>query len=340
MKMITIFDTSSGSGNIGDSIIMESVERELNEIITDYSIFQFKVPTHSRITPEQRESIKKSKLKIVCGTNLFRMRYRPFKLTSNPWKIRVTDIKDLNNTLFFGVGTTILPKKDDIIHKTAYKLAEKYSGYLWNKILNKEIPHSVRDQETCEMLKRIGIKNVINTGCPTLWNLDENHCKNIPTKKGKNVILTITGKATENIYLKYLEIAMKNYEKVFMWPQSIVDIPYMEKVKNLFGNKVEILAATLKAYDEVLENEESLDYIGSRLHGGIRALQHKRRSIIIAIDSRARSFRNDFNLPVIDNKNLSDLDTMINSEFRTEIKLKSDRIEEFKSALKEYLNTL
>lgn len=340
MKMITIFDTSSGSKNIGDSIIMESVERELNEIIRDYSIFQYKVSTHSRIIPEQRGSIKNSKLKIVCGTNLFRMLYRPFKLTSNPWKIRVTDIKVLNNTLFFGVGTTIPSKKEDIIHKMAYKLAEKYSAYLWDEILNKEIPHSVRDQETCEMLKRIGIKNVINTGCPTLWNLDESHCKNIPTKKGKNVILTITGKKTEDIYLKYLEIATKNYEKVFMWPQSIVDIPYMEKVKNHFGSKVEIIPATLKAYDEILENEESLDYIGSRLHGGIRALQHKRRSIIIAIDSRARSFRNDFNLPVIDNKSLSDLDTMINSEFRTEIKLKSDRIEEFKSALKEYLNKL
>lgn len=340
MKMITIFDTSTGSRNIGDLIIMESVEKVLNEIIRDYSIFQYKVPTHSRITPEQRKILKNSRLKIVCGTDLCRMRYRPFKLTSNLWKLRVTDIKDLNNTLFFGVGTTILPKKEDIIHKTAYKLEEKYSAYLWNKILNKEIPHSVRDQETCEMLKRIGIKNVINTGCPTLWDLDENHCKNIPTKKGKNVISTIAGKASEGIYLKYLEIAMKNYEKVFIWPQSMNDIPYMEKVKNHFGSKVEILPATLKAYDEVLENEESLDYIGSRLHGGIRALQHKRRSIIIAIDSRARSFRNDFNLPVIDNKNLADLDTMINSEFRTEIKLRSERIREFKSMLKEYLNTL
>lgn len=76
----------------------------------------------------------------------------------------------------------------------------------------------------------------------------------------------------------------------------------MEKVKNHFGNKVEIIAATLKAYNEVLENEESLHYIGSRLHGGIRALQYKRRSIIIAIESRARSSRNDFNLPVIDGR--------------------------------------
>lgn len=92
--------------------------------------------------------------------------------------------------------------------------------------MNKEIPHSIRDQETCEVLERIGIKNVINTGYPSLWDLDENHCKNIPTKKGKNVILTITGKKLR-IYisnLKYLEITTENYEKVFMWPQSIVDI--------------------------------------------------------------------------------------------------------------------
>jgi len=71
---------------------MEAVETELNEIIKHYSIFQYKIPTHARITPEQRETIKNSKLKIVCGTNLFRMQYWPFKLTSNPWKIEFLDI--------------------------------------------------------------------------------------------------------------------------------------------------------------------------------------------------------------------------------------------------------
>jgi polysaccharide pyruvyl transferase WcaK-like protein len=83
-----------------------------------------------------------------------------------------------------------------------------------------------------------------------------------------------------------------------------------------------------------------LDYIGTRLHGGIRALQHKRRSIIIAIDSRAKSFKNDFNLPVIDKDNLNQLSKMINSNFKTEIILKKDRINEFKTKLTEFIKNM
>lgn len=114
----------------------------------------------------------------------------------------------------------------------------------------------------------------------------------------------------------------------------------MEKIKSDFGNKINVLPATLKAYDEILQSEESLDYIGTRLHGGIRALQHKRRSMIIAIDSRARSFKNDFNLPVIDKENLNELFEMINSNFKTEIVLKKDRIDEFRTKLTEFIKNM
>jgi polysaccharide pyruvyl transferase WcaK-like protein len=340
MKIITIFDTSASTKNIGDAIIMDSVERELNDIIRDYSIFQYKVSTHSRITYEQRDTIEKSKLKIVCGTNLYRMHYRPYNMISNPWKIRKTDIKYLKDTLFLGVGTTVLPKKKGFLRKTWANIKYNYSKKLWQNILTKKIPHSLRDEETKEMLADININNTINTGCPTIWRLDEDHCRDIPVEKGRNAILTISGKKTKDIYLKYIKTVVDNYDKTYIWPQSIVDIPYMDKIKSEFGNQINILPATLKAFDEVLNDEESLDYIGTRLHGGIRALQHKRKSIIIAIDSRAKSFKNDFNLPVIDKDNLNQLSKMINSNFKTEIILKKDRINEFKTKLTEFIKNM
>ena len=38
--------------------------------------------------------------------------------------------------------------------------------------------------------------------------------------------------------------------------------------------------------------------MGTRLHGGIRALQHKRRSLIIGVDHRGLEKARDFGLPV------------------------------------------
>lgn len=44
-----------------------------------------------------------------------------------------------------------------------------------------------------------------------------------------------------------------------------------------------------------------MDFVGTRLHGGIRAMQHKQRAIIIEIDNRAKEissrFENDIQIP-------------------------------------------
>ena len=64
--------------------------------------------------------------------------------------------------------------------------------FLLKILLSKTYLHSVRDEYTKDMLERIGIKNVINTGCPTMWSLTEEHCKQIPIKKSNSVVFTIT----------------------------------------------------------------------------------------------------------------------------------------------------
>lgn len=54
----------------------------------------------------------------------------------------------------------------------------------------------------------------------------------------------------------------------------------------------------------------NIDYIGTRLHAGIRALQNSVRSFIIGIDNRAIEMANDC-LPVLNQHNLSELTTLI-----------------------------
>ena len=95
-------------------------------------------------------------------------------------------------------------------------------------------------------------------------------------------------------------------------------------------NEIEIINPHLSDYDNFLKKHE-VDFIGTRLHGGIRALQHKRRSIIIGIDNRATELNRDFNLPVVNQENISNLSKIINSNFKTEIILPKTNIQTFLS---------
>ena len=44
-----------------------------------------------------------------------------------------------------------------------------YTAHIYKRILSSEFMHSVRDSFTEEQLRSVGINNVINTGCPTMW---------------------------------------------------------------------------------------------------------------------------------------------------------------------------
>ena len=70
---------------------------------------------------------------------------------------------------------------------------DKYSKELMHSILSNRYLHSVRDKFSERMLKKMGINNVIYTGCPTMWELcirdRENQAKKIASKH--NMIITM-----------------------------------------------------------------------------------------------------------------------------------------------------
>ena len=76
-------------------------------------------------------------------------------------------------------------------------------------------------------------------------------------------------------------------------------------------------------------NADSVDFVGTRLHGGMRALQHKRRTVIIGIDNRALELHRDFNIPVLNQTDISQLPEIIDSNFTTEVKLNTNNIRKF-----------
>ena len=84
-------------------------------------------------------------------------------------------------------------------------------------------------------------------------------------------------------------------------------------------NKIQVLPQSLEGYDNLLKSSDDLDYIGTRLHAGIRALQFKRKSIIVGIDNRSKEISKDINLPIINRKEMRKLNDLIYKDIETKI---------------------
>lgn len=315
MRKISILDTSICTENIGDKIIMDSAANEISNIFKDS--FYVNIPTHEKISSNSYYHIRNSQYTIACGTNMLSSNM----LKYNQWKVNIIDSIFVKDVILLGVGWWQYQKKPD-----------KYTSVLLRRMLSKEGLHSVRDNYTKEMLNSIGINNVINTSCPTMWKLSEEHCREIPEDKAENVLITLTD-YNKDVVLDstFLDIVFEHYETVYFWVQSADDLGYVESLQTKSPKKLKIVPPTIQALDNILSSDISLDYIGTRLHAGIRALQNKRRTIILGIDNRALEKSKDFNLVVLKRENIAELSKLLNSKFETKINLPSENIKKWKS---------
>lgn len=326
METITLLDTAVGSTNKGDEIIMRCCREELNEMCGD-RYFLLSAPTHLRSVsalqgfgqlPDSANEISRSKYKFVCGTNILQsnMLHR-----SNQWDISLLTCKPFMNSILVGVGGTInLPGG----------IRGAYTKTLYSKLLSSEYIHSVRTKSTAESLEKLGYK-AIDTGCITLWKLGPEFCTKIPKKKADHAVVTLTDyNRNPKDDKTLLDIVKKNYKRVFFWPQGIYDDEYLRKIDSM--DKIEILPASVDAYEKLLSTEESLDYIGTRFHGGIFAMRHGIRCIIVTLDERMTAMQNRVKNTCISRTMLSEeLDKKINSEFDTIVNIDTVAISNWKA---------
>ena len=280
-----ILDTAMGSDNCGDQIIMEACMLQLRDKL-DVSAMQH-VPTHQFPSDFERMLLSNSRMKILCGTNILSGHMGSYGL----WKLG-PDVAPYRNTLLLGVG-----------FDSAVLDFDDYTKRLFQTILSKEGIHSVRDSFSEKMLRDMGIQNVLNTGCPTMWGLTPEHCATIPTQKAKNVVCTLTDYCRdEENDRAMLDILLVSYQTVYFWLQGRDDLEYIRSLG--YENKVMLVQPDLQSFDAVLEQPD-LDYVGTRLHAGIRALNKGRRSLIVSIDNRAECIHADTGLPIIHRKDIS-----------------------------------
>ena len=307
---IIVFDTSLSSDNLGDEII----NYYCNSIFNEVGIMPLsRISTHVCPTHKELKLLNKNTLKIITGTNILSSKMNSRGLWKRPLWAKQTD-----NLCLMGTGWNAYSEYEN-----------RFTKLFYQTLLNKNFIHSVRDTYTENKIRSLGINNVIYTACPSMWRLSEDFCKTIPADKAKSVLTTITDYAPDaesDWFL--LDTLLRHYKNVYIWIQGKHDLEYLRLFPEF--NKLICIDNNLHSYNQILENTE-LDYVGTRLHAGIHALNHRKRTLIISIDNRARELAKDTNLPVIERSEIKNkLEKAIKSSYATNIRIPLNNIEKWK----------
>ncbi|UYG17269.1 polysaccharide pyruvyl transferase family protein [Brachybacterium huguangmaarense] len=312
MKKAVLFDPSVGSINLGDHIISRSARAQLDFLLDN--TFVVTLSTHTPLSLHMRHFMD-ADFRLALGSNLLAGK---IGLMAPHWDINAFTAPFAAPVTLVGVGWR--GYHDD---------STAYSRSVYRRALSATAIHSVRDNYTLYQISRMGFKNVVNTGCATMWSLTPEHCATVPTTKSRNVVTTVTDYDRDPARdLQMLRTLEGSYDRVRLWPQGYGDAEYASLL-SAEGAEVELLAPTIEAFDQALV--EDADFVGTRLHAGIRALQLGVRSIVVAIDNRAVEKHRDFGLPILMRHDIGGLAELVECDFDTSIHMPLDAIEYWKS---------
>jgi polysaccharide pyruvyl transferase WcaK-like protein len=310
MKRIALIDPSVGTRNIGDEIIHEAVVNQIERVLPNS--FYVRVSSHEFMLWDSRKILAESDYIFVGGSNLLKSKME----WNTQWKLSPWDFFSLRNVILLGCGWRHYGSPPT-----------RYTSNLYRRILNKNVSHSVRDQLTANQLSLAGIDNVINTSCVTMWDLSPVHCSKIPVRKSTDVVITLTAYDADHACdERLIQLAKKHYSEVYLFVQQPEDLKYAQ---GLAGGSLKPIAPNLKAYDALLDS--NIDYLGTRLHGGIRALQRGRRTLIVAIDNRATEIARDTGLPTAARKDVAHIEEWIVGSYPTSVHLPEAAIQQWRA---------
>lgn len=253
---------------------------------------------------------------IVGGTNLLNSD-QPFRRW---WRLGPRDIRRINHSaVLFGVGWWQYQRDPNL-----------YTSWAYRTSLTSQIENSVRDGYTRNKLHNLGIP-ATNTGCPTTWALTER--PEHRESRGKRVITTITDYAKNPQQdSELLDLLGELYDEVAIWPQGQEDEVYIRSL----GSGASTLGRDLETFDREVSDPET-DYVGTRLHAGIRALQFGTRSTILEVDNRAREMGSDLGLPVVRRELDSHARTFIAADRQVTLTLPRREIDAWKESLRAWV---
>lgn len=310
---VIIFNTAEKTDNLGDQIIMRYCSQYLRQVFQGCHFVGYS--THVCPPKEAEKRIRRAKYRFVCGTNLLTSHIEQHWNWTLPagfigkWPYR--------NSILFGTGW-----------HSYQDACSDYTKLIYRELLHPGFLHSVRDSYSEEKLRAAGFQNVLNTGCPTMWALTPEFCSRIPAEKAEQVVTTLTDYRRDPVADRaMLKSLLRSYDRVFLWLQGRQDLQYLQELD--VPGRIEIIPRELSAYEALLD-AGNIDYVGTRLHAGIFALNHKVRSLIVAVDNRALEIAKDTSLPICPRDNVPEaLEAQMNSSMRNEIRIPTENIQRF-----------
>jgi hypothetical protein len=305
--------SGSPSDNLGDLIIHRAVNRELKHLFGDCEIVR--ISTHDFMDVNHIKLIQSCSLVFIGGTNLLSSNMKEYR----QWKISLKQAIRIKKAILLGVGWWQYQSEPNLYTKTLLNLA-----------LSQRFVHSVRDSHTHKQLSSLYIKRSLNTGCPTMWPLADGRFEDIPKTKSSKALLMITDYLKQpEADRKLIELLLSKYEQVFFWPQGKGDAEYVSNMEL----PVTWLERSLESLDKFVDSED-FDYVGTRLHGGVRCLLSKKRSLILEVDNRAREIALDTGLPTAKRDDFAYIAQWIEQPPSINIKMDSSRINQWRSQFK------
>jgi len=309
------------SDNLGDQIIYDSIKTILEELFSGKEIIR--ISTHVDFTKKEKNIIKGSRFIFVGGTNILTSDIRNFP--------RLTPIKKKGFYLFPGIKNLILLGTGWTSYQSRMDWATKF---YYKRILSNHILHSVRDIYSLNQLNKSGFENIIHTSCPSAWHLDTSFI-NRYDPSFKKILFTLTSyypdETADNLLLETILNAA--VEETCFFPQSKSDTEYLMTLpifkKNI--SKFTLLNHDLAEFYNLVSSKK-INYIGNRLHSGIKCLTLNQPSMILSVDNRASEIGKSINLNVVARGNLSLLQKWICNEYiPPSINLPFDNIEKWKT---------
>ena len=303
------------STNLGDLIIQEAVDRELNRVFGGAEIFR--VTTQAPVPPEYFPRLRECRHLLVGGTNLLSSFMREYK----QWQITWQDAWRIRRAILLGIGWWQYQDRPDKL--TWFTLLGALS---WQGV------HSVRDEYTLKKLQSLGFRNVLNTGCPTMWPFLEFDQASIPNRKADNALVMLTDyNRNHELDTRLVKLLQAYYQNVYFWPQGRSDLEYMNEL-NLPVHRLEHTIGSLKDF---LGSGISVDYIGTRLHGGVHCILSGKRALVLEVDNRATEVSRDTGLPTAKRGDFDAMQRWITTPGGPDIRMPRAEIEKWRAQFRD-----
>lgn len=319
---LCLFDTGiathSGepAGNLGNLVIQQAVHREIRSLFEGWEIIP--ISTFETPTPELRRELRRADLCIAGGTNLLTSEMNRYR----QWVISLKHAIGMRRARLLGVGWWTYQPPPNLFTRVFLRV-----------LLDPKGIHSVRDGYSLRQLAAAGYPNAVNTACPTLWPLANAGPDQTPLRKADEVLLLLTDYAQDHESdQKLIDLLAREYKRVFFWPQGKYDLDYFAQLRG----PVTVLERSFEAFNRFVREHPDFDCVGTRLHGGIHCLNHRRRALILEVDNRATEIARDTGLRTCSRKDFDAILHWIRNPEPFRIQLPVDAIQAWRSQFASY----